>query len=481
MMNICVIDDEEFLCDALALYISQIGPYTIHKLTDSREALSLLENNNIDLVFTDVRMPHLSGIDIANEVKKKKIQTEVVLISGQSDIIESINAIEIGVHDFLMKPVDVNKIIEIVKDVEKKRVLRDISAKQFNINEISPDDVVALKDIVFSPDIFFSRKGVGEIIIASPVMRNTYQKLKKILEYPDIPVLIEGPTGTGKEVIARFIHFQSPDNKTPFIALNCAAIEKNLFESELFGYDKGAFTGADRKGKEGKIKLAEGGSLFLDEITEISIDLQSTLLRVLQEKEYYKVGGNKKQKVNTRIICATNKNIKDLINEGKFRKDLFYRLDVCKVTIPPLNERREEIIPLILLYIREMNKKKKIKMETIRGEALHFLHNYNWAGNVRQLKNAVTKALLFNDSPVLSMKDFDFLDQRKKSTFSITLIENFILPEEPFSLDELNEMIIQKTLKRFHGNKSRTARFLGLKRLQLYNRYKKIIDEFEAQ
>ncbi|MBN2440765.1 MAG: sigma-54-dependent Fis family transcriptional regulator [Spirochaetales bacterium] len=480
-MTICVIDDEEFLCDALALYISKLGPYTVHKLTDPRKVVNLISTHTIDLIFTDVRMPHLSGIDVANEVKKQQVNTKVVLISGQSDIIESINAFEIGVYDFLIKPVDVNKIIEIIRSIEIQNEQQRKSTHIFNIDDISPEEEVVIDDILFPPEIYVTRAGVGEIIIASEAMKSLYKKIKKIHDYPDIPVFIEGRTGTGKEVIARSIHYQSPDIVTPFIALNCAAIEKNLFESELFGYEKGAFTDAQASGKTGKIKLAEGGSLFLDEITEISIDLQSTLLRVLQEKEYYKVGGNEKQKVNTRIICATNRDIKELVAQGLFRQDLFYRLDVCKVTIPPLNQRREEIIPLLLLYIKEMNRKKKIKVKKIAGDVLIFLYHYDWDGNIRQLKNAVTKALLFNESKLLSMNDFDFLEKTKKTGLTITTIDDIELPEEPFSLEQLNETIIRKTLIKFNGNKSKTAQFLGLQRLQLYNRYKKIIDGYENQ
>ncbi len=309
-------------------------------------------------------------------------------------------------------------------------------------------------------------------------MKIIYKKLMKIHEYPEIPVLIQGRTGTGKEIIASYIHFQNKGMEKPYIAINCAAIGKNLFESELFGYVKGAFTGADPNGKDGKIKLAEGGSLFLDEVTEISPDLQTKLLRVLQEKEYYKVGGNKKYKVNTRIICATNKNIKRLIREGKFREDLYYRLDVCKVIIPLLNARKEEIIPFSLFFMNLLNKQKKNPIKSVESKVLEFLKNYNWTGNVRQLRNAITKAILFNDSGTLRTEDFSFLERKESKRLKMLITDNFLLPEKPFNIEKFTKEIIIKTLNKFNGNKSKTAEFLGLNRLQLYNRYKTIVDKY---
>ena len=338
--------------------------------------------------------------------------------------------------------------------------------------------MIKLKDIDISKNYCITNIKLGNIIVASENMKNIYKKLRKIHEYPEIPVLIQGRTGTGKEIIASYIHFQNKGMEKPYVAINCAAIDKNLFESELFGYVKGAFTGADPHGKDGKIKLAEGGSLFLDEITEILPDLQTKLLRILQEKEYYKVGGNTKYKVNTRIICATNKNIKRLIREGKFREDLYYRLDVCKVIIPTLNDRKEEIIPLSLFFINLLNKQKKNPVKSIETKSLEFLKNYNWIGNVRQLKNAITKAMLFNDSGILRTEDFSFLEKKESNKLRMLVTDNFLLPEKPFNIEKFTKEIIIKALDKFNGNKSKTAEFLGLNRLQLYNRYKTIVDKY---
>ncbi len=476
-MNVLIIDDEKSLCDALAGFVEKIGPYTVSTLCDSRQAVDMIRQKSIDLLITDVRMPRISGIQLAETVRRANLPVEVVLISGQSDIIESINSLELGVFDFLKKPVDLKKLAEIIREIEKKK--RRNEAGPLSLQDIFESRKVELKDLEPPAEWLFTHEKIGTIIIASEIMRNIFKKLLRIQEYPDIPVLIEGRTGTGKEVIARLIHYRTMGEERPFIGINCAAIGKDLFESELFGYARGAFTGAEPGGREGKLALAEGGSLFLDEISEISPDLQSKLLRVLQEKEYYPVGGNQKRTVKSRIICATNRNLQRMIGEGTFREDLYYRLDACKVTIPPLNRRREEIIPLAYIFILEMNARKSRKIREAEGEALALLHRYDWRGGVRHLKNAVIRALLFNDSSTLRVQDLDFLVLKKKDRVQPGIFDpgNFELPERPFPLNDFIEEIIRKTLVRFAGNKSRTAEFLGLNRLQLYNRYKGIIED----
>ena len=306
----------------------------------------------------------------------------------------------------------------------------------------------------------------------SPEIKNICNKLEKLAHYPEIPVLLEGRTGVGKEVFARYLHHNSPRVKEPFIAINCATIGKEIFEAELFGYEKGAFTGADPKGKEGKIKLAENGTLFLDEITEIPMSHQSKLLRVLQEKEYYKVSGSKKETVKTCIVCTTNKNIKELVDQDLFREDLYYRLTVCKIVIPPLQQRKAEIVPLTLLFIKELNKKNKIKITGIEVKVFKYLVNYTWPGNIRELKNILTKITLFNENEVLRAKDLTLLPDIKEKEPTILDTEDFILPEKGLDLEKYIDTIIVKTLDKFKGNKTKTAEYLNIKRKKLYHRYK---------
>ncbi len=260
--------------------------------------------------------------------------------------------------------------------------------------------------------------------------------------------------------------------KDPFMAINCATIGKEIFEAELFGYEKGAFTGADPKGKEGKIKLAENGTLFLDEIAEIPVSHQSKLLRVLQEKEYYKVSSGIMQNVNTSIVCATNKNLKELVEQGLFREDLYYRLNICNITIPTLQKRKEEIIPLSLLFLQELNKRNKVKITGIEVKFLKHLLNYNWPGNVRELKNTLTKITMFNENNIIKANDLILLPNKTHIVQKIIDTENYILPEDNLDLENYINNIILKTLAKFKGNKSKTAEYLKIQRKQLYHKYK---------
>ncbi len=475
-LNVLIIDDEKSLCDALVRFVGKIGTYNIFPLYDATNALALIKAERIDLLITDVGMPEITGIELAAMVKKEHLRVEIILVSGQNEIIDSINALELGVYDFLRKPVDISKLATIIRDIEKKK--NKTAVKHFELQALLEADRVSLDSVELPDEYLAFHEHIGRIVIASDAMKGIYRKLVKIHDFPEIPVLIEGRTGTGKEIIAKLIHYKTMGDDRPFVGINCAAIEKSLFESELFGYARGAFTGADPEGKAGKIELATGGSLFLDEITEISPDLQTKLLRVLQEKEYFQVGGNRKKSVAARIICATNKNIRKMIREGTFREDLYFRLDVCKVTIPPLARRREEIVPLALEFLGELNAKKIKRIVAIEGKALSLLYSHDWPGNVRQLKNAVTKAFLFSDSDLLTKEDFRFLYRRKSRAANTIDPDNFMLPDNPFELNKFTEDIIRMTLEKFKGNKSKTAEFLGLNRLQLYNRYKKILDRY---
>jgi two-component system response regulator AtoC len=473
-MNILIVDDEAQSCEALAGFVEKLGGQNVFTCTDSRDATRLAGERQIDLIVTDVRMPHVSGVQIAQEIRHLRPACEVVLISGQSDVIESINAIDLGVFDFLKKPVEVVQLAALIQEIEKKK--RHTGVESPSLPTLFNQDVINLSDLAVPPDGIFVKGPSGPVVMAAEAMMSIYKKLKKLQEYPDIPVFIEGRTGTGKEIIAKLIHDETMGPEKPFVGINCAAIGKDLFESELFGYVKGAFTGADPGGKEGKIALAEGGSLFLDEIAEISPDLQIKLLRVLQEKEYFPVGSNQRKRVNARIICATNRNVKRMIRDGTFREDLYFRLDVCKVSIPSLKKRREDIIPLAVTFIKELNERKTNPVTSIEGRALKLLYEHDWPGNVRQLKNSLTRAILFNDSGTLKERDFDFLTKKKAVGPNKLNPDDFLLPDKPFRLDDFIDEIIRKTLARFGGNKTKSAEFLGLNRLQLYNRYRRNID-----
>lgn len=346
------------------------------------------------------------------------------------------------------------------------------------IDEIlsSPDDLLfEINNEKFTLD--FTPENNNNIFVYSDKMLEIYDKLRKVYRFNKIPILIEGETGTGKEIIAKYIHYGNPDAKGAFIGLNGSNLSKELFESELFGYEKGAFTGAATTGKEGKIHEAKHGTLFLDEISEISMDIQAKLLRVLQEREYYKVGGNTPFSVETRFIFASNKNLTSLVKNGLFREDLYYRINVCEVELPPLRKRIDEIIPLSISFIKLLSKEFDKKITCVSAGFLKKLYFYDFPGNVRELKNIITKVILFNETNNLLASDLTLNTDKKPerdNTNQQFIIDpqNIILPDTPFNLEKLEKNIVYKTLERFKGNKTKTADFLGLTRIQLYGKYK---------
>ncbi|OHD49404.1 MAG: hypothetical protein A2Y29_07265 [Spirochaetes bacterium GWE2_31_10] len=453
-------------------FLRELDMQKITKVYNGNDALSLFKSNNFDLVICDVNLPDISGIELVKKMKRLQYIPQIILISGREDLEKSINAIDLGILDFLLKPINTEILSDLIHEAK--------TAKDKKILQLNSDFINIYK--AENPDNYYYYTENKCIVTSSQIIINIIKKLKKLREYPEIPVLIEGKSGVGKELIAEFIHYYNRTQESPYIAVNCGSFVETIFESELFGYEKGAFTGANTTGKEGKIKLAETGSLFLDEITEISMEMQTKLLRVLQEKEYYKVGSNIKQGINTRIICATNKYIPKLINNKLFREDLYYRLNICKLTIPTLAERPEDILPLIIFFMKEFNEKSNFKIVEISKEAVDYLVEYQWPGNIRELKNAITKALLFNEKKYLSINDFVFLKNathKKKITKDVNLHQpvvidpmNFVLPTTPFNLEKLNELIVKETMKKFNGNKSLTAKFLGLNRMQMYHKYK---------
>jgi len=439
-MIILVVDDEQDYCRDMADYISSLG-FRTRTAFGAGEASFILNQEDIALVVTDVRLPDFDGFELLEKHRARGIP--FILISGEEDIIRSINAIDSGAVDFLTKPIDVAKLSILINEATGRT------------NEFE----------------FATNKQNG-IVIMDESMKSIYRKLKRLQDYQHIPVLIQGETGTGKEIIARYLHFQNNRYSGPFIGINCSSLTRELFDAELFGYEKGAFTGADSQGKEGKIRVAEGGILFLDEISEIPPDLQAKLLRVIQEREYFKVGGNTPQKVNTRIVCASNRNLEQLVKEGHFREDLYYRLTLCRVEIPPLRDRHEEILPLSWLFLRELSQEFGRPQATFSSDAVKLLQSYSWPGNVRELRNVITNCVLFLDEDTITADLLSgIITQKEERPFPLLRFE---LPEEPFSLDEFVREIVKRSLHKCGGNKSEAARYLGLTRIQFYGRFKDI-------
>ncbi len=468
-MEIMIVDDEREECGYLADFISGLG-HNVTQCYNGDDALKKIDSEAFDLLICDVGLPGRNGIDIVEYLKKESIDLKAILVSGRDEVIRSINAMELGIMDFLIKPIDIKKLANLVELAgESSNETKEPAGLIFNDGEYMEID-----DYKFPKDYSIQNDFLGNIGIFSEKIFSIYRKLEKLSEYPHIPVLIEGETGTGKEIIARYIHHKNTGSRGEFVALNCSNLKNELFDAELFGYDRGAFTGADMKGKTGKIKLAENGTLFLDEITELTPGEQAKLLRVIQEREFFKLGGNTRENVTARIITASNRDVRKLVAENRFREDLYYRLDICKVTMPPLRERKDEIVPLAIFFIKSAGRELGRKIRRIETSALKLLMENDWNGNVRELKNIIMKIILFNETDHLSKKMFETLLNAEPEEHFVqkTGITDFEIPDRPFDLDEFTLDIVRKTLQKFNGNKSKTAKFLGLSRTQLYGRYK---------
>ncbi len=320
--------------------------------------------------------------------------------------------------------------------------------------------------------------GIGRIGVFSDEMRKALVRARQLHEDPSVPVLIQGETGAGKEVVARFVHDGNGNANTPFVPINCAAISPSLFESELFGYEGCAFTGAKKSGMKGKLELARKGTLFLDEIGDMPLDLQPKLLRVLEEQEFYRVGGLNKVKINTRIICTTNKELVQRVKEGAFRRDLFYRLGVAVIQIPPLRERPEAIEPLAQMFLELYARQKRCRFRSIHKKAVQILKNHFWPGNVRELKNTIRRVVLWHNDIEVRAKHLEFLTSDTLDEFSPKGSQlnpdSIIFPSEGLDLKRVEAEIIMKALCMFNGKRSRVARYLGISRHVLHRKLKKI-------
>ena len=358
-----------------------------------------------------------------------------------------------------------------------------MSIKIENILELSNETIVPLNNFLKRSLNSFENENLMEYGVFSVEVHQKLKELKKLYNKKQIPILITGKTGSGKEVVAKYIQYEVDHNEGPYIAINCSNVNKEIFEAELFGYNKGAFTGANNEGKKGYIELAENGTLFLDEITEIERDVQVKLLRVLQEREYYRLGCDKKYKVKCRIIGATNRDIRELVRKGEFREDLFYRLNIVELNVPGLKDRKSEIIPLLGWFIKNLNQQFGKNINFVEAKVLKLFYHYDWPGNIRELKNLITQVMIFIESDTIKFEHLqikDKLDRLHTEQMSTTVKmdsyskENIIekLLENSFNVEEFTLDIVRAALKKFEGNKTKAAKHLGLKREQLYNRFK---------
>lgn len=475
-MKVAIIDDEKDCCDDLAGFVRLIG-HDVLTFTDPRAALAALSTERTDVIITDVNMPFLTGPALFRGLRERGNTSAVFFISGKTETIDAINAMGEGVVDFFVKPVDVKKVADALSRIAAaSEPSGGMNAQAIN-DALSRDGTILLSDVSFPASDFPGVRYGGDIGIFSAAMKSIYRKLSKMREFPELPVLIEGETGTGKEWAAQFIHHGETGAAGPFVALNCATIGRDLFEAELFGYEGGAFTGADPKGRDGKIDAASGGTLFLDEVTETDGGSQSKLLRVLESGEYYRVGSAVPRKANARIVCATNIAVDEMAAKGGFRSDLYYRLSVCKVVIPPLRERLDDIAPMAVLFMNRLNRAYKKNIERVETRALKRLRSLPWRGNVRELKNVVTAVMAFAEGDVIT--EADILQAAPKVEGGVPVAEDRSIPDGPFDLQqylkkrsrEEAKRILDIVLEKCGGNKSKAAEYCGLTRVQFYRLY----------
>ncbi len=434
-MKVLIVEDDRDFLRLLEEYLSYAG-FIVEGCERGKEALSLIESRDYALILLDLFLPDMNGMEILKSVKQESELTEVVVITGHGTIKTAVEAMKEGASDFLTKPCSLSEIeVTIRRCLESRKYKRD--------------------------SLLLNRKlGLSEyegFIFESPHMKEILKKIQKI-SCADCPVLITGETGVGKEVVANIIHKSSDRADKPFVALNVASIPKELVESELFGYEKGAFSGADRA-KEGFFELADGGTLFLDEIGELEMNLQSKLLRAIETKKFYRLGGRREIESDVRVIAATNRNIKELVKQGKFREDLYFRLNVVEIEIPPLRYRREDILPLAYHFLDRFSRKYGKKIRTFSEEAERLLLSYSWRGNVRELRNVVERAVLFAEGEVIEDSDIHCLVPVDSCNASETL-------------EDIEKQHILKVLRQVNFNKKKASEILGIPLRTLYRKLK---------
>ncbi|MCP4149042.1 MAG: sigma-54-dependent Fis family transcriptional regulator [bacterium] len=476
-MRILLIDDERLSLKAISGFLTfQLG-HDVTECEDGAHALELYKQNPYPMVISDIRLPGIDGIQLTEAIKKTKENrfTDIVLITGYGNMNSAIRALRAGAYDYLLKPIEVEELAAIVDRVqEHMALLKENTDLKENFETRLHQAAGHVEEKYLELRSAYNKiVGVGNVGFFSKHMEEVGLLAEKLHKDRAVPVLIEGETGTGKEVAARLIHYGSGDVTSPFISINCTAIPPNLFETELFGYDPGAFTDANKKGAIGKFELAQGGTIFLDEIGDLPMEIQPKLLRVLEERAFYRVGGLKKIQLDIRIICATNQDLLEKVKESAFREDLFYRLNVGYIRIPPLREQKEAIPPLAQMFLQHFAKQKNRRFQHLHNDAIKVMENHNWPGNIRELQNTVERAVLLFDDVEIRPEHLRFLTNGNNGLNDCPedafLLKpgKIRLPEKKLNLKSLEDEIVRKAMQKFKGNKTRTAEYLGLTRSAL--------------
>jgi len=460
MSKILVIDDDSSIRETLDLYLTEEG-YKVFTAKDGTEGLDMFVQKSPDVVILDIRLPDVDGFTVLEDLREENENAKVIMITAHHDMESTIKAMKGGAFDYIHKPVNVDEL-----DLAIKKALKSLEMEK------------KIDGLLMEPSRQFK---VGDIIGAGRDMREVFKTIG-VVSQSRTTVLILGESGTGKELIAKVIHHNTSRDE-PYIAINCSAIVETLLESELFGHEKGSFTGAVSK-KLGKFEQARYGTVFLDEISEMSLNLQAKLLRVLQELEFERVGGKDRIRVNARIIAATNKDLKTMVQEGKFRDDLYYRLNIVSIRIPPLRERREDIPMLVEYLLTKINRDLHKRVIGISDDMMAIFMQYAWPGNVRELENLLVRAVVVTKSQILGKNDFPELSMNNRETLEkkAPLSGEFTAEGRWLTLDEVEERHIRKIISEAGGkNKGELCEIFGISRPTLERKLEKYGIHFERE
>jgi DNA-binding NtrC family response regulator len=455
--SIYIVDDEESIREGITMALEE--HFKVEAFSTAETAIDAIKANLPDLVLLDIGLPGMDGMNALREIKDLHPDVLVIMITAYEDISSVISCMKLGAYDYVVKPIHMDSLEMTIRNaLETTRLRKEVQLLQER----------------------YLRENLHCFIGESNAIQDVMAFIEIVAKSPDTPILILGETGTGKELIASAIHYRSPNFKGPFIPVNCAAIPKDLVESELFGYEKGAFSGAGASGKKGLMEEATNGTLFLDEVGDLSLEAQAKLLRFLDTGEFYRVGGTKKFQIETRIVSASNKDLDSMIENGHFRKDLYFRLGVIRVQAPSLNERRGDIMPLAKHFLMEFSNKFGKAFTNISENAENALMTYNWTGHVRELKNLIEKGVLVGKGPMLEVEDLG-LDKKSGNNTPKKATDEIIFPPLPAqgidlasTQESLEKYYIEEAFKMAEGNESKAAKLLNMNHHTYRYRRKKL-------
>jgi len=435
-ISILIVDDEESVRDSLYNWFLEDG-FRVECAENAKRALTILESDQFDIILADIKMPGMDGLEMLRRIKSLRSDAIVIVMTAFATVDTAVKALKDGAYDYVTKPFDPDDLTHLIRNATKQISLTDE-------NETLKKKVVSLEN-------------VEDLIGESEAMKDMLREVESVAQ-TNSSIIITGESGTGKELVARAIHANSPRKFFPFVSVHCGALTESLLESELFGHEKGAFTGA-MYNRKGRFEMADSGSIFLDEIATISTKMQVELLRVLESKTFMRVGGNKEISSDFRVICATNKDLKNMVENGTFREDLFYRLNVVNIHIPPLRDRKEDIPLLVDYFIKKYCTSMNKPPAAIDPSALKRLQEFNFPGNIRELENMIERAIVVGDGKKISLKDLP--------------LEKTFVSSSAESLDDFEKAFVLQILNKYSWNISRTAKALKVDRVTLYHKIKK--------